>query len=84
MMFKVPSLRNIEKTGPYFHDGSIATLEQAVKEMGTHQLGKQLTDADVASIVTWLKSVTGEVNQDYVKKPELPKSTPQTPKPNPA
>jgi len=84
MMFKVPSLRNIEKTGPYFHDGSIATLEQAVKEMGTHQLGKQLTDADVASIVTWLKSLTGEVNQDYVRQPELPKSTPKTPKPNPA
>lgn len=70
MMFKVPSLRNVEKTAPYFHDGSIATLEQAVKLMGTHQLGRELSDADVASITTWLKSLTGEVPKDYIQKPK--------------
>ena len=59
--FKVSSLRNVEKTAPYFHDGSVKTLEEAVKLMATHQLGKDLSDADVASIVTFLKSLTGEL-----------------------
>jgi cytochrome c peroxidase len=72
MMFKVPSLRNVEKTAPYFHDGQVETLEQAVKLMGEHQLGKDLSDADVASIVTWLKTLTGEIPKDYIAKPELP------------
>ena len=45
MMFKVPSLRNIEKTGPYFHDGQTADLSTAVKMMAEYQLGKQLSDA---------------------------------------
>jgi cytochrome c peroxidase len=57
--FKVPSLRNVAKTGPYFHDGSIATLEKAVSIMGEYQLGKKLTDEQVASIVTFLGSLTG-------------------------
>ena len=80
-VFKVPSLRNIEKTAPYFHDGSVKTLEEAVKLMGTHQLGKDLSDADVESIVTFLKSLTGELPK--IEKPELPKSTAKTPKPDP-
>jgi cytochrome c peroxidase len=75
MMFKVPGLRNIEKTGPYYHHGGIATLEDAVREMAEHQLGKKLTDPDVQSIVTWLKTLTGEVPAEYVKEPELPKSS---------
>ena len=82
MVFKVPSLRNIAKTGPYYHDGSVATLDEAVKKMGECQLGKQLTDQDVASIETWLKTLTGEIPADYVKPPELPKSTAKTPKPD--
>jgi cytochrome c peroxidase len=57
--FKVPSLRNVAKTGPYFHDGSIKTLEQAVSIMAEHQLGKQLSNEQVASIVTFLGSLTG-------------------------
>ena len=81
MMFRVPSLRNIEKTAPYFHNGSIATLEEAVKTMGHHQLGKELTDKEIASIVTFLKALTGELPLDYAKAPELPKSTDKTPKP---
>ena len=59
--FKVPSLRNIELTSPYLHDGSQATLEGTVKIMGTYQLGRELTDAQVNSIVTFLKSLTGEL-----------------------
>jgi cytochrome c peroxidase len=59
--FKVPTLRNIELTSPYLHDGSRATLEETVKVMGTYQLGKDLSDAQVNSIVTFLKSLTGEL-----------------------
>lgn len=61
--FKVPSLRNIEKTGPYLHDGSVATLEDAVRIMAEYQLGKQLSQEETASIVTFLKSLTGELPQ---------------------
>jgi cytochrome c peroxidase len=56
--FKVPMLRNIAITGPYFHDGSIKTLEEAVKKMAHHQLDKQLTDAEVKHIVAFLNTLT--------------------------
>ena len=59
--FKVPTLRNVELTSPYLHDGSQATLEDTVRVMGTYQLGRELTDAQVNSIVTFLKSLTGEL-----------------------
>lgn len=59
--FKVPSLRNITKTGPYFHNGGVKTLEEAVKLMGHHQLGKTLTDQEVASIITFLGALEGEI-----------------------
>jgi cytochrome c peroxidase len=57
--FKVPTLRNVELTSPYLHDGSRATLEETVKVMGTYQLGRELTTAQVNSIVTFLKTLTG-------------------------
>ncbi len=82
MVFKVPSLRNIQKTGPYFHDGSVATLEQAIRDMAQYQRGVTLTDAQVKSIEAWMASLTGPIPADYVKAPELPKSTPQTPPPS--
>jgi cytochrome c peroxidase len=81
MVFKVPSLRNVEKTAPYFHDGSVPTLEEAVKLMGKHQLGKTVPDADVAAIVTWLKSLTGEIPRDYVAEFRVPAEIPPAPKP---
>jgi len=81
-MFKVPSLRNIEKTGPYFHDGKIATLKEAIAKMSEYQVGKTLSDADIQSIETWMKSLTGEIPADYIKQPTLPKSTSKTPKPS--
>jgi cytochrome c peroxidase len=84
MMFKVPSLRNIDKTGPYFHNGKVATLDDAVKQMAQYQLGKQLTQEDTKAIVTWLRTLTGDVPAEYIKKPELPKSTSKTPKPSEA
>jgi cytochrome c peroxidase len=70
--FKVPSLRNVAETGPYFHDGSIATLEDAVTKMAKHQLGKDLKPEEVTSIVAFLKALTGEVDRAYVAKPTLP------------
>lgn len=83
MMFKVPTLRNIEKTAPYFHDGSGATLSEAVKTMGRYQLGLDLGADEVTSIVTWLKSLTGELPKAYIAAPVLPKSARGTPRPDP-
>ncbi len=60
-IFKVPGLRNIAKTQPYFHDGSVADLNNAVKIMGKTQLNKELTDDQVKSIVTFLNVLTGTV-----------------------
>ncbi len=62
-VFKVPSLRNVAETGPYFHDGSVKDLSTAVKLMGTHQLGKELSDDDVKSLVTFLKALTGNIRK---------------------
>lgn len=81
MMFKVPSLRNIAKTAPYFHDGSVKDLGEAVRMMAKHQLGKDLSDADVDSIVTFLNALTGQIPVDYIAKPDLPASGPDTPGP---
>lgn len=58
--FKVPSLRNVELTAPYFHDGSADTLEAAVKIMGRYQLGVTLPERDVRLLVAFLKTLTGE------------------------
>jgi cytochrome c peroxidase len=57
-VFKVPSLRNVAKTGPYFHDGSIKTLPEAVSLMAEYQLGKKLESQQVADIVTFLNALT--------------------------
>ncbi len=79
-MFKVPSLRNTTETGPYLHDGSVKDLPTMVKMMAEYQLGKVITDEECASIITFLKALKGEIPTDYVAKPELPASTPDTPK----
>lgn len=59
-VFKVPSLRNVDKTAPYFHDGSITTLDEAVKLMGKHQLGKDLSATEVSEIITFLRTLTAK------------------------
>jgi cytochrome c peroxidase len=82
MFFKVPTLRNVEKTAPYYHDGSVPTLADAVSRMAEHQLGRQLGANEVASIVTFLKALTGELPAEYIKAPSLPKSTAKTPRPD--
>jgi cytochrome c peroxidase len=58
--FKVPSLRNVAVTAPYFHDGSAATLEEAVAVMAKYQLGRPLPPEDLADIVRFLHALTGE------------------------
>jgi cytochrome c peroxidase len=60
-MFKVPSLRNVAKTGPYFHDGKVKDLKDAIKTMGKTQLGITLTDKEIESIETFLNTLTGEL-----------------------
>jgi cytochrome c peroxidase len=65
--FKVPSLRNVARTAPYFHDGSCATLEEAIRTMALHQVGRSLPEADVRSIAVWLGSLTGEIPAGYIK-----------------
>jgi cytochrome c peroxidase len=82
LVFKVPSLRNIEKTGPYYHNGKVATLQEAVSKMAEYQLGKSLSPAQLDSITVWLKSLTGELPAELIKEPVLPKSTARTPKPD--
>ncbi|HTQ03641.1 MAG TPA: cytochrome c peroxidase [Polyangiaceae bacterium] len=59
-VFRVPSLRNVALTAPYFHDGSAATLENAVTVMARYQLGRELEAGDVALLVAFLRSLTGE------------------------
>lgn len=82
-MFKVPSLRNVEKTAPYLHNGSVKTLEQMVSMMAEYQLGRTLSTQDVTLIVAFLKSLTGTVDKNYIREPQLPPSSATTPKPNP-
>jgi cytochrome c peroxidase len=81
MVFKVPSLRNIAKTGPYFHDASVASLDLAIRNMAVHQRGVTLTNSEVKAIEAWMDSLTGEIPAHYIKAPELPKSTAETPQP---
>jgi len=64
-VFKVPQLRNVAKTAPYFHDGSVSELPRAVKIMGRVQLGKELKDEEVADIVAFLGALTGPVPANY-------------------
>ncbi len=82
--FKVPSLRNVVLTGPYFHDGKVVSVEEAVRLMGWHQLGRELTKEQIASIVSFLGSLSGKPDEKYIAKPELPPSGPTTPGPDPS
>ncbi|MCD8518162.1 MAG: cytochrome-c peroxidase [Burkholderiaceae bacterium] len=79
--FKVPTLRNVELTYPYFHDGGADTLVEAVDIMGRLQLGKKFTPDENAAIVAFLKTLTGE--QPRIIVPILPPSSDATPRPTP-
>ncbi len=82
--FKVPQLRNVTKTAPYLHDGSVDDLAKVVDMMAEYQLGRKLKKEQVADIVAFLDSLTGELPPtDFIAKPQLPESGPDTPKPDP-
>jgi cytochrome c peroxidase len=66
--FKVPSLLNVEKTAPYYHDGKVATLEEAATKMAKLQLGKDLTAEQTTSIVAFLKALTGPLPEEITKQ----------------
>ena len=68
--FKVPTLRNIALTAPYFHNGKVQTLEEAIKVMGTLQLNKDLSSEQVADIAAFLNGLTGEFPK--IEMPRLP------------
>lgn len=68
--WRVPSLRNVAVTGPWFHNGSVASLDQAVRIMGRAQLARTLTDAQVSDLVAFLESLTGA--RPSVAAPPLP------------
>ena len=80
-MFKVPTLRNIELTYPYFHDGSTNSLNEAVNIMGEIQLGRKFTEDESDKIVAFLKTLTGDAPSFDL--PKLPPSVTETPKPEP-
>ncbi len=79
--FKVPTLRNVELTYPYFHDGAADTLSEAVDTMGRVQLGRKFSPEENAKIVAFLKTLTGE--QPSFRLPLLPPSADNTPRPTP-
>jgi cytochrome c peroxidase len=79
--FKVPTLRNVELTYPYFHDGAYWKLEDAVDVMARLQLGQQLEEQDIKNITAFLKTLTGDQPQFAI--PQLPPSTANTPIPVP-
>ena len=68
-MFRVPSLRNVAMTGPYFHDGRAPTLAVAVDTMARVQLGKTLTPEEIDLIVQFLHTLTGEYRGASVQAP---------------
>lgn len=71
-MFKVQQLRNVAVTPPFFHDGSVATLPEAVRIMAKLQLGRDLGEADVSDIVAFLETLTGDVPENFANAPVLP------------
>ena len=79
--FKVPTLRNVALTYPYFHDGEAATLSEAVDVMGRLQLGRKFTADENAKLVAFLVTLTGD--QPKFSLPELPPSSDITPRPQP-
>jgi len=69
-MFKVPGLRNITLTAPYFHNGAVSTLDEAVRVMAKVQLNKDLSDEQVADMLAFLNGLTGEFPEQAL--PRLP------------
>jgi cytochrome c peroxidase len=69
-VFKVPSLRNVAMTSPYFHDGSVTSLAEAVRMMAHHQLGRTLTAPETQGIVAYLEALTGNLPAKFIAFPQ--------------
>jgi cytochrome c peroxidase len=82
--FKVPSLRNTAETGPWFHDGSVASLDQAVQKMAEYQLGRTLDKQQTDDVVAFLGALTGEIPTALIVAPTLPEDGPETPAADPS
>lgn len=78
-LVKTPTLRNVALTAPYFHNGAIWSLQEAIKEMGSVQLGIKISNSEAKKIEAFLHALSGEIPQ--VTYPQLPASTKKTPKP---
>ncbi len=68
-LFKVPTLRNVTRTGPWIHDGSVTSLEEVTKLMAKHQIGKEISDEQAKAIVAFLGTLNGDPPKDLVSKP---------------
>ena len=79
-MVKVPTLRNILETRPYFHNGAVWSIEEAIKIMGETQLGTTISDEETMKIKAFFGALTGK--KPYVRYPMLPASNDKTPKPD--
>ncbi|NTX59394.1 c-type cytochrome [Myxococcus sp. CA051A] len=83
--FRVPTLRDVERTGPYLHDGSVKDLPTMVRLMAKHQLARTLTDGEVEDLVAFLTSLTGALPpRERIAAPPLPPSTKKTPEADPS
>ena len=72
LVLRVPSLKNIGETAPYFHDSSTSNLEAAIRLMGHHQLGVELSNDEVNAIAAWMRALSGDVDAAYIAVPDLP------------
>ena len=81
-VFKVPSLRNITRTYPYFHDGSVWSLEDATQIMARVQLGRELSAQELDALMAFYGTLEGEIPSHALQLPVLPASTQATPKPD--
>lgn len=71
-VFRVAMLRNVAKTAPYFHDGSVARLDEAVRVMAALQLGRALDERTVGALVAFLETLTGEIPPNYAPPGQVP------------
>ena len=81
-VFKTPSLRNITRTYPYFHDGSVWSLEDATQIMARVQLGREIAPDDMAALLAFYETLEGEIPAHALQLPVLPASTEATPRPS--
>lgn len=81
-VFKAPSLRNITRTYPYFHDGSVWSLRDATQIMARVQIGREISTEDLEALMAFYVALEGEIPADALRLPVLPPSTDLTPRPN--